>query len=147
MSDWVGLLVKIGPTQMAVTPRPSQVGQLAPQPREVAAVVVALLVRQVAVREHVLLGVAGHARAGEVAAVVAVVAVVEPVGNGEVEHLVDERVAHGLAHQGGVVDRLDRGHGDLEHVADLVVAEGDHVTSAAHRERDVGAVTGTPPAP
>ena len=100
--------------------------------------VVALVARQVAVGEHVLLRVARDAHAREVAAVVAAVAVGEPVGDGEVEDLVDERVAHRLAHERRVVDRLGGDHADLEHVADLVVAEGDDVAGSADREGELG---------
>ena len=104
-----------------------EVGQLLPQPLEVAAVVVALVARQVAVGEHVLLRVAGDAHAGEVAAVVRLVAVGEPVRDGEVQHLVHERVPHRVADEGGVVDRLGRDHADLQHVGHGVVAERDEV--------------------
>ena len=125
---------------MAVDAEALQVGQLAPQALEVAAVVIALLVGQVAVRQHVLLRVAGHAGPPSHRSC-SCVAVVEPVGHGEVEDLVDERVAHGLAHEGGVVDRHRRRHRDVEDVADLVVAERDDVPGALDRERDVGTVT------
>ena len=102
--------------------------------------VVALVARQVAVGEDVGLRVAGDAHAGEVAAVVGGLAVGEPVGDGEVEDLVHERVAHRVAHEGGVVDRLRRDHADLQHVGDVVVAERHDVARARHGEGDVGAV-------
>ena len=56
--------------------------------------------------EHVGLGVVGDAGAGEVAAVVGRVAVVEAIGDGEVEDLVRERVAQCRAHQ-RLVTRLE----------------------------------------
>ena len=88
----------------------------------------------------------GDARPVVVAAVVVAVAVVEPVGDREVEDLVDERVAHRVLHERGVVDGLGRGHGDVEVVAALVVAERDDVAEPVTAKAML-APSGAPPAP
>ena len=93
------MFLKIGPTQMRGHAKVLEVVELIVEPGDVATVVVAAVLRQIAVGEHVLLGVADDAAAGVVTAVVGGVTVVESVGNGEVEDLVLERMADGVADQ------------------------------------------------
>ena len=117
-----------------------EVRQLATQTLEVAAVVVALLRRQVTVGQDLLLSAVGTAGPRVVAAVVGGVAVVEAVGEREVEDLVDEGVANGLADERRVVHGLGWDHADAGHVGVDVVAEEHDIAGRLDGERDVRAV-------